>query len=132
MHLDGSCALTYARERKVYGLGDLHRIQNQQDILSAMINKLTSSKTLLTNYTNILASLSDSIETNIPSDQFYRLINLQLDAMPSWNLERNTVNGTEIHVPTYTIPDQILFVFQQDAESIEAASLMIHEAMDAN
>ena len=132
MHLDGSCALTYARERKVYGLGDLHRIQNQQDILSAMINKLTSSKTLLTNYTNILASLSDSIETNIPSDQFYRLINLQLDAMPSWNLERNTVNGTEIHVPTYTIPDQILFVFQQDAESIEAASLMIHEVMDAN
>lgn len=132
IHLDGYCALTYARERKVYGLGDLHRIQNQQDIITAVVNKLTSSKTLLTNYTNILASLSDSIETNIPSEQFYRLINLQLDSMPSWNLERNTVNGTEIHVPTYTIPDQILFVFQQDPESIAAASAKIHEVKNAN
>ena len=132
IHLDGGCALTYARERKVYGLGDLHRIENQQDIITAVIDKLTSSKTLLTNYTNILASLSDSIETNIPSEQFYRLINLQLESMPSWNLERNTVNGPEIHVPTYTFPDQILFVFQQDPESIAAASAKIHEVKNAN
>lgn len=131
IHLDGPCALTYARERKVYGLGDIHRIQNQQDILTAVITKLTSSKTLLTNYTNILASLSDSIETNIPSEQFYRLINLQLDSMPSWNLERTIVNGTEIHVPTYTIPDQILFVFQQDPESIANASEKIRQVMEA-
>ena len=132
VHLNGECALTYARERKVYGLGDLHRIQNQQDILSAIIAKLTTSKTLLTNYTNILASLSDSIETNIPSDQFYRLINIQLDSMPSWNLDRNTVNGTEIHVPTYTIPNQILFVFQQNPESIATASAKIHAVANAN
>ncbi|MBQ1528270.1 LCP family protein, partial [Candidatus Saccharibacteria bacterium] len=32
MHLDGGCALTYARERKTYEFGDLHRIDNQQDI----------------------------------------------------------------------------------------------------
>ena len=132
IHLNGQCALTYARERKVYGLGDLHRIENQQDILTAVITKLTTSKVLLTNYINILASLSDSIETNIPSEQFYRLINVQLDSMPSWTLERNTVNGQEIHVPTYTIPDQILFVFQQDAASIEAASTKIKVVKNAN
>ena len=129
MHLDGSCALTYARERKVYEFGDLHRIQNQQDILSAVINKLTTSRTLLTNYTNILTSLSDSIETNIPSDQFYRFINMQLDQMPSWNIERNAVEGTEIHVPTYTIPDRALFVFEQNPDSIIKASVMISELL---
>ena len=131
MHLDGGCALTYARERKTYEFGDLHRIENQQDILSAVIEKLTTSKTLLTNYVNILASLSDSIETNIPSDQFYRLINMQLDSMPSWTIERNAVEGTEIHVPTYTYPDQNLFVFEQNPESIEKASIKIDEVLAA-
>ena len=129
MHLDGGCALTYARERKTYEFGDLHRIENQQDILSAIINKLTTSKTLLTNYVNILASLSDSLETNIPSDQFYRLINMQLDSMPSWTIERNAVEGTEIHVPTYTYPDLELFVFQQNQESIEEATAKIEEVL---
>lgn len=132
IHLNGGCALTYARERKVYGLGDLHRIENQQDILTAVIEKLTTSKALLTNYTNILASLSDSIETNIPSDYFYRFINQQLDTMPSWTIERNAVEGTEIHVPTYTYPDQILFVFQQNPESIAEASAKIHEVLAAD
>ena len=131
MHLDGGCALTYARERKTYEFGDLHRIENQQDILSAVIEKLTTSKTLLTNYVNILASLSDSIETNIPSDQFYRFINMQLDTMPSWTIERNAVEGTEIHVPTYTYPNQDLFVFQQNPESIKEASIKIDEVLAA-
>ena len=96
------------------------------------INKLTSSKTLLTNYANILSSLSESIETNIPSEKFYRIINLQLDSMSPWTLERNTVTGTEIHVPTYTVPDQLLFVFQQDPESIANASALIRTTFDAN
>ena len=131
MHLDGGCALTYARERKTYEFGDLHRIENQQDILSAVIEKLTTSKTLLTNYVNILASLSDSIETNIPSDQFYRFINMQLDTMPSWTIERNAVEGTEIHVPNYTYPDDVNFMFQQNPESIKEASIKIDEVLAA-
>ena len=131
IHLEGYCALTYARERKAYGLGDLHRIQNQQDIIDAVITKLTTSKAILSNYTGILASLSGSVETNVPSEQIYRLINMQLDSMPSWKVERTTVNGTEIHVPTYTIPDQILFVFQQNPDSIAAASAKIHEVLAA-
>ena len=123
--------LTYARERKTYEFGDLHRIENQQDILSAVIEKLTTSKTLLTNYVNILASLSDSIETNIPSDQFYRFINMQLDTMPSWTIERNAVEGTEIHVPNYTYPDDVNFMFQQNPESIKEASIKIDEVLAA-
>ena len=128
-HLDGGCALTYARERKTYEYGDLHRIENQQDILEAVIEKLTTSKALLSNYPNILASLSDSLETNIPSDYFYRFINQQLDTMPSWTIERNAVEGTEIHVPNYTYPDDVNFMFQQNPESIAEASSKINEVL---
>ena len=131
-HLDGFCALRYARERKAYGTGDLHRIQNQQEVLTAIINKLTSSKTLLTEYTKILSSLSGSIETNIPSNQIYSLVNLQLDSMPSWNIEKISLEGTHIDAPTYTISTENLYVFEPNPESVSEATAKIQEVMSAN
>lgn len=131
-HLDGFCALRYARERKAYGTGDMHRIQNQQEVLTAIINKLTSSKTLLTEYTKILTSLSGSLETNIPSGQIYSLINFQLDSMPSWTIERISLNGTHIDAPTYTISTEYLYVFEPIPESIAEVATKIQEVISEN
>lgn len=131
-HLDGSCALAYARERKVYGTGDLHRIQNQQDVIMAIINKLTSSRVILTKYTEILSSMSGTLETNIPSSDIYSLVNLQLDSMPSWTIERVSLEGEHIDAPTYTISDQYLFVFVPDEASVTTVSEKIKSVMDAN
>jgi len=131
-HLDGLCALRYARERKAYGLGDLHRIQNQQEVIMAIINKLTGSKILLAKYTDILSSMSGTLETNIPSSQIYKLINEQLDSMPSWKIERISVTGEHIDAPTYTFPDQNLFVFEPDMDSVTKATEKINEVMSRN
>lgn len=131
-HLDGLCALRYARERKAYGTGDLHRIQNQQEVMMAIIDKLTSSKVLLAKYTDILSSMSGTLETNIPSSQIYKLVNTQLDSMPTWTIERISVDGTHIDAPTYTISDQNLFVFIPDEDSVTAATAKINEVMSAN
>ena len=131
-HLDGFCALRYARERKAYGAGDLHRIQNQQDVLMSIIDKLTSSKTLLTQYTKILSSLSGSLETNIPSNQIYALVNEQLNSMPSWTIERISLNGTHIDAPTYTISTEYLYVFEPIPESVAEVTAKIQEVMAEN
>lgn len=131
-HLDGTCALRYARERKAYGAGDMHRIQNQQEVLTAIIDKLTSSKTLLTEYTKILSSLSGSLETNIPSGQIYALINEQLNSMPSWTIERISLNGTHIDAPTYTISTEYLYVFEPIPESIAEVTAKIQAVMTEN
>jgi len=131
-HVDGACALAYARERKVYGTGDLHRIQNQQEVLTAIIDKLTSSRTILTEYTRILSSMVGSLETNIPSNQFYKLINMQLDSMPNWKIERISVTGDDDLLPTYTFPNQNLFVFIPDSNSVLEASTKIHEVLESN
>lgn len=131
-HLDGFCALRYARERKAYGAGDLHRIQNQQEVLMSIIDKLTSSKALLTSYTKILASLSGSLETNIPSGQIYALVNEQLNSMPSWTIERISLNGTHIDAPTYTISTEYLYVFEPIPESITEVTAKIQEVMAEN
>lgn len=131
-HLDGFCALRYARERKAYGAGDLHRIQNQQEVLVAIIDKLTSSKVLLARYTDILSSLSGTLETNIPSSQIYKLVNNQLDTMPSWKIERIATTGTHIDAPTYTFGSQLLYVFVPDMESVAKAAKKIEAVMSAN
>lgn len=131
-HVDGACALAYARERKVYSTGDLHRIQNQQEVLTAIIDKLTSSKTILTEYTRILSSMVGSLETNISSNQFYKLINMQLDSMPNWKIERISVTGDDDLLPTYTFPNQNLFVFIPDSNSVLEASTKIHEVLESN
>ncbi len=131
-HVDGACALAYARERKVYSTGDLHRIQNQQEVLTAIIDKLTSSKTILTEYTRILSSMVGSLETNISSNQFYKLFNMQLDSMPNWKIERISVTGDDDLLPTYTFPNQNLFVFIPDSNSVLEASTKIHEVLEAN
>ena len=47
VHFDGDRAVRFVRSRKVFGEGDLARIQNQQKFLAAAINKITSPATFL-------------------------------------------------------------------------------------
>ena len=45
-HMDGAMALAFSRERYAYTSGDRHRIQNQQDVMMAIINKLLTPSVL--------------------------------------------------------------------------------------
>lgn len=47
VHFDGEKALRFVRSRKVVEGGDLGRIQNQQKLLAAALDKVTSASTLL-------------------------------------------------------------------------------------
>lgn len=127
--LDGKCALAYARERMAYIDGDRHRVQNQQDVISAIMNKTLSSRTLITKYTNILESMSDSFQTNIPTKSIYELINMQLDKMPSWNFSRYSLNGYDSTNGTYTFGAEQLYVMEPDMSTVEEARNKIDETM---
>ena len=107
----------------------LLQLQNQQEVLTAIIEKLTSSRAILTEYTNILSSLSGSVETNIPSSQIYGLINKQLDSMPSWTIDRISLTGTHIDAPTYTISTENLYVFEPNEDSIAEVTAKINEVL---
>jgi len=121
MHLDGKCALAFARERMVYIDGDRHRVKNQQDVISAIMNKALSSRTLITKYTNILESMGNSFQTNIPTESIYSLINKQLDSMPNWNFDTYSLNGFDSENGTYTFGDQQLYVMEPDMNTVEEA-----------
>lgn len=118
MHLGGKCALAYARERFAYQEGDRHRVRNQQDVISAIMNKALSSRTLITKYTSILESMGNSFQTNIPSESIYELINKQLETMPNWKFDTYSLNGYDSSNGTYTFGNQQLYVMEPDENTI--------------
>ena len=131
MHLNGACALAFARERHAYQEGDRHRVQNQQDVLKAILNKALSSKTLITKYSSILESLGYSFQTSMPSDKIYELVNMQLDSMPSWEIKNYSVNGSDSHNYTYSYSAEKLYVMEPDMKTVEEAKALIKEVAEA-
>ena len=122
VHMDGATALAFARERYTYKEGDRHRVQNQQDVITAIIKKLTSSTTLLTKYTTLLDQLSSSFETNIDLNSIKPLIKMQLDKMPSWTIKKYSLNGSDAMNYTYSAGMQQLYVMIPDENTVTQAS----------
>lgn len=125
-HMDGKTALVFARERKSYAEGDRHRGQNQQDVLTAIIKKVTSSKTLLTKYTGILNSLEGSLETNFPMDDMTGFVKKQIDKMPSWKISYYNLNGYDSSNITYSMGNMRLYVMEPDQGTISLAKTYVN------
>lgn len=121
VHMDGATALAFARERKSYATGDRHRVQNQQAVLKAIIDKVSHSTVLLTKYSEILNDLSSSLETNLGKDEISSLIRLQLQDMPNWQVYEYNLNGSDAREVTYSMGNQPLYVMMPDQATVEAA-----------
>lgn len=126
-HLNGKQALAFSRERKAFADGDRQRGKNQQKVLTAIMNKATSTETLIKNYTNILESLGNSFQTNMDSKKIYELVNMQLAEMPSWTIESISLNGTDSHNYTYSYPGMKLYVMEPDMNTVNEAKLKINQ-----
>lgn len=121
-HLDGFHALMFARERYAFKDGDVQRVKNQQKVLTAIIKKVTSSTTLVTNFSQILDSVGNSFSTNMETKNINRFIKMQLNDMRGWNIESQNLVGTDLYTKnTYTYPNLELYVMKQDKNSVDAA-----------
>ncbi|MDS2451025.1 LytR family transcriptional regulator, partial [Streptococcus pneumoniae] len=67
------------RERYSLADGDRDRGRNQQKVIVAILQKLTSTEALK-NYSTIIDSLQDSIQTNMPLETMINLVNAQLES----------------------------------------------------
>lgn len=123
--VDGTCALAFSRERYAYQTGDLHRVANQQAVLTAILKKALSSKTLVTKYASILKSLGYSFETNMPQAKIYDLVNMQLSDMPSWNISNYSVDGKGSYEYTYSYPSRKLYVMFPNMTAVNNAKSLI-------
>ena len=117
-HLDGKRALAFSRERKSFADGDKKRVQNQQKVLEAILNKAMSSTSILTNYTQILNTLQSSFQTNFTQQDMTYFIKKQLNDMKPWTITMIHLDGTSSYQNTYTYGSQKLYVMLPDMNSI--------------
>ena len=131
--VDGDCALRFARERKSYATGDLHRGANQQEVITGIVKKLSGSKDYLLKLPEILEVVADSFETSLSRDEITGFIRMQLDSPKDWQVESIAVNGEGILSPTYSMGEnQPLYVMIPDMESVQNMTKMINSYLIDN
>lgn len=130
-HMDGQKALAFSRERFAYVDGDHHRGRNQQQVMTAIINKVTNSKVLISKYNSILKALEGSFQTDMPMEEMTSFIKYQLDKMPSWKIESIAVTGTGDMQPTYSMGSKLkLYVMNPNMDSVNKAKQKINEVLN--
>lgn len=118
-HLNGKEALAYSRERYTYTSGDKHRGENQQEVISAIIKKITQKNTLMQKYDTILKTLSNSFETNITDKEIKDFSKMQLNKNIKWEIESISVDGTNSRNYTYSMgTNYLLYVMIPDRETV--------------
>lgn len=116
-HLDGSSALAFARMRYDDPNGDTGRQARQRLIIEGVIKKIISPNTL-TNYQDILASLSTNVETNLQMSDYFALQGNDYVAAAS-NIQQEQLAGIGS-----TEADGVYYSFTVEAELARVQNLL--------
>ena len=130
IHLDSEMALGFVRERYSLTNGDGDRGRNQQKVIAAIIQKLTSAEALK-NYDSIIQGLQDSVQTNMPPETMVSLVNTQLASGGKYTVTNQDLKGTgRMDLPSYAMPDSKLYMLEIDPTSLEAVKTAIKDTME--
>ena len=130
VHLDSEQALGFVRERYSLANGDGDRGRNQQKVISAIIQKLTSTEALK-NFDGIMQSLQDSVQTNMPPETMVSLVNAQLESGGKYTVITRDLKGTgRMDLPSYAMPDSSLYMLEVDTNSLETLKTEIKDIME--
>lgn len=127
--LDGEAALYFARERKSLAGGDNERVKNQQRVMKAIINKVTTSPVILTKYTQLLDAVGGNIQTNLSDDDISAFVKMQLNDLGGWEITTNSIKGKGTSATTYSMGSQKLSVQIPVEESVAEAQQKISKIM---
>ena len=124
-------ALGFVRERYNLDGGDNDRGKNQEKVISAIVNKLASLKSV-SNFTSIVNNLQDSVQTNMSLNTINALANTQLDSGSKFTVTSQAVTGTGStgQLISYAMPNSSLYMMKLDNSSVESASQAIKKLME--
>ena len=91
--LGGRQALFFARERHAFEGQDAIRVENQQRLMKAIIEKMTSSTTLLTKHDDVMAAAGKNLSTNMSSTDMSELVKMQITDLADWDIESQKMEG---------------------------------------
>lgn len=129
--LDSDKALGFVRERYSLEHGDYDRGNNQMKVIQAILNKMTSLKSV-SNYSTIISNVQDSIQTDMKLDTVMKLINSQLDSGEKFTVTSQEVTGTGStgELTSYAMPSSSLYMIKLDDASVAKASQAIKDVME--
>ena len=127
----GEDALAFVRERYSLEHGDYDRGNNQMKVIQAILNKMTSLKSI-SNYSTIISNVQDSIQTDMKLDTMMKLVNGQLDSGEKFTVTSQEVTGTGStgELTSYAMPTASLYMIQLDDASVAKASQAIKDVME--
>lgn len=131
IQMNSEQALGFVRERYSLDGGDNDRGKNQEKVISAIVNKLASLKSV-SNFTSIVDNLQDSVQTNISLDTINALANTQLDSGSKFTVTSQAVTGTGStgQLTSYAMPNSSLYMMKLDNSSVARASQTIKNLME--
>lgn len=131
IQMNSEQALGFVRERYSLDGGDNDRGKNQEKVISAIVNKLASLKSV-SNFTSIVNNLQDSVQTNISLDTINALANTQLDSGSKFIVTSQAVTGTGStgQLTSYAMPNSSLYMMKLDNSSVARASQAIKNLME--
>ena len=131
IQMNSEQALGFVRERYSLDGGDNDRGKNQEKVISAIVNKLASLKSV-SNFTSIVNNLQDSVQTNISLDTINALANTQLDSGSKFTVTSQAVTGTGStgQLTSYAMPNSSLYMMKLDNSSVASASQAIKNLME--
>lgn len=129
--LDSDKALGFVRERYSLEHGDYDRGNNQMKVIQAILNKMTSLKSV-SNYSTIISNVQDSIQTDMKLDTMMKLVNTQLDSGKKFTVTSQEVTGTGStgELTSYAMPSSSLYMIKLDDASVAKASQAIKDVME--
>ena len=118
LHLNSKDALGFVRERYALADGDRDRGRNQQKVITAIIQKLTSTE-VLTNYSAVIQGLQESVQTNMPVEVMTDLVNRQLEKGGKYDVQSQDLKGTgRMDLPSYAMPGSQLYMMEVSQDSL--------------
>lgn len=92
LHMYGSTALKFARERHAYADGDRQRGRNQMIVLEAILDQ-AMSPAIITGYSGIMDAMSENFQTNMTKAEMTSIIRRQIDEGGDWTITQQSLNG---------------------------------------
>ena len=120
-HLSGIEALAFSRERYAFKEGDNQRGKNQQAVLSAIIDKVTSYAAL-SHADELLSVVSECTQTSISKEEIKTLVKRQMEEDIHWKIYSQAATGSGDSQPTFSTGKRNLYVMWPDEEVVEALS----------
>lgn len=129
--LSGEEALAFSRNRYAFSDGDRQRGRNQEQVIAAIIDKVSEIRDIGVFY-NLVNTLQSSFQTDMSKETINGLISRQLEYSYDWNVMFSDVNGYDSSNYTYSYPWQKLYVMEVDVSSLNEAKDKINSVLEAN